>query len=152
MTLKLLQSAIIVKIPEVTLHLLDGDFTMNFSILFKRISDKERKLRLKGAMKSLKSSSGYSDALTNADVTEDELDAIQKLIDQSEAASDKLLMKDIVGWRDLLDSDGSIVPYNEETKAEILSVVPVRDAILEVWSQASGSVDKAVEDGVISKN
>jgi len=152
MTLKLLQSAILVPVPAVTMLTEEGEFTVEFSLLFKRISEKERKRRLRTAMKSLKLGSRFNKALTDEDVPDDELDDIQSQLDKLDANSTDLLLSDIVGWRDLTDLDGGIVPYSEEIKADLLSVVPIRDAILTVWSRASGALDKSVEEGVISKN
>jgi len=149
----LLQQGVAVEIPKFEVAIEDGTYAIEgFTVIFTRQDDTERKKRLKKSMKALKKAGGFNEALTNMDISEDDLDKIQSEIDKSEAIYEKQLFEDILSWRGLTDIDGTEVKHTKSNKRELLKSVPFREAILEVWSAATGGITPKAEVEATSKN
>jgi hypothetical protein len=172
--MKLLKTGVTIPVPPFKVRFEDEEIEISFSIHFKRISQSERKRRLKKLMKSMKGASKLAEEISaqesieqglrddpNAD-PETLLAAVQAgevlaadvegKLDDLDGNLDKDLHDDILGWENLTDVDGSAVEYSKREKEELLDSPPFIEAIKQVWSEADGGVPKEIIAEADSKN
>lgn len=150
--MKLLTGAVLIPVPKFKLATEDGDVEVNFKILFKRQSSTERKRRNKDLRGNLKLMKKLSKVADDKDADDATIDDIQAQVDKSDAKYDKMLADDIVGWRDLVEEDGTEIKFTAANKAELLDSDPFREAILSVWNLSSGGVKPDVLAEAEAKN
>jgi len=150
----LLLQGVAVEIPTFKLATETGTHAIEgFTVIFKRQSEGERKKRLRKSMKSITKANRLQKILLAGDEDDNKgLDEVTDAIEKTDMAFEKQLFDDIVGWRGLFDLDGSEVEYDVKTKRELLSAVPFREAILGVWSAATGGVKPEIENEAVAKN
>lgn len=152
--MKLLEDGVLVKIPKFDVATSEGTFTVDFSVVFKRLGNKAKKARDKDLQNNLQMLSELQELLA-VDADDRDQDAILKLqnkIAKNEEKYDKYLYEDVIGWKGLKDTDGSDVPFNKANKDQILDSDPFRMAFLQVWRASAGGVTKEALREADAKN
>lgn len=150
--MKLLNQAVLVPVPPFKVATEDGVFDVDFSIIFKRITESDRKKRIKKIMDNVAEAAKIASIL---DDKQSSIEAIEKAkieIAENDSAYDKDLFNDIVGWKDLFDTDGSEVEYSVKEKKLILDSPPFIEAIHGIWKAADGGVALDAEAEANLKN
>jgi len=152
--MKLLKNAnaVLIPIPKFQVASKDGNLDIDFSILFKRIGNKEGKLRKKELRKSLILLTTLQAHMTADEPDYEAIAVIEAKMEKVESKADKFLFDDIIGWSNLDEDDGTNIPYSVEDKIAILDHDGFREAILGVWSMANGNVKAEVLNEEKGKN